>query len=70
MDAVPGIVTAVRAQGPVRGFWMQDEDPDADLATSEGIFVFTSSSAAPTVVTGTRVTVTGAVSEHRPGVSE
>ena len=35
---VPGIVTARRSNG----FYMQDPAPDADDATSEGIFVFTS----------------------------
>jgi hypothetical protein len=33
---VHGIVTAIRADG----FYMQDPDPDEDLATSEGIFVY------------------------------
>src|ERR671922_17222 len=36
---VNGIVTAKRSNG----FYMQDPNPDADPATSEGIFVFTSS---------------------------
>jgi predicted extracellular nuclease len=59
--SVPGVVTAVGA----RGFWLQDPDPDGDLATSEGIFVFTSS--APTVAVGDAATVVGTVSEFRPG---
>jgi uncharacterized protein len=58
---VPGVVTAVRNNG----FWMQDPNPDADPATSEGIFVFTSS--APTVTAGTAVTVSGLITEFRPG---
>jgi uncharacterized protein len=58
---VPGIVTAKRTNG----FYMQDPDPDADPATSEGIFVFTSS--APTVSVGDSVTVNGRVQEFRPG---
>ena len=37
------------------GFWMQDPQPDANPATSEGIFVFTSARA-PTVAVGTAVT--------------
>lgn len=49
VEAVPGIVTGVRTYGS-RGFWFQDTRPDADPATSEGIFVFTSS--APTVKAG------------------
>ena len=59
----PAIVTALRGNG----FYMQDEAPDADDATSEGIFVFTSS--APNVALGTRVTVLGTVTEFRPGCS-
>jgi uncharacterized protein len=58
---VPGVVTAVRNNG----FWMQDPSPDADPATSEGIFVFTSS--APGVTAGTAVTVSGLITEFRPG---
>jgi predicted extracellular nuclease len=58
---VPGVVTAVTTNG----FWMQDPQPDADPATSEAIFVFTSSK--PAVTKGTAVTVSGEVSEFRPG---
>lgn len=61
VSSVPGIVTA-RANN---GFWFQDPSPDADPATSEGIFVFTSS--APTVAVGDAVVVSGTVSEFRPG---
>ncbi|MFI6206752.1 endonuclease/exonuclease/phosphatase family protein [Streptomyces sp. NPDC051041] len=62
---VAGIVTGVRAYGSSKGFWMQDPDPDADAATSEGVFVFTSS--APKVAVGDAVTVSGTVSEYVPG---
>ncbi|MFJ1656264.1 endonuclease/exonuclease/phosphatase family protein [Streptomyces sp. NPDC088337] len=65
VTAVPGIVTAVRTYGSTRGFWMQDANPDNNPATSEGIFVFTSST--PTVAVGDSVTVTGTVSEYVPG---
>ncbi|MFJ6558656.1 endonuclease/exonuclease/phosphatase family protein [Streptomyces sp. NPDC091412] len=65
VTAVPGIVTAVRAYGSTRGFWMQDANPDDNPATSEGVFVFTSST--PTVAVGDSVTVTGTVSEYVPG---
>ena len=58
---VPGVVTAVRNNG----FWMQDPSPDADPATSEGLFVFTSS--ASTVLQGAGVTVSGRITEFRPG---
>jgi predicted extracellular nuclease len=49
------------------GFWMQtaDADVDANDATSEAIFVFTST--APTVTVGDAVRVAGTISEFRPG---
>ena len=58
-----GIVTAV----DTNGFYLQtaDADIDADVATSQGIFVFTSS--APTVVAGQALNVTGTVAEFIPG---
>jgi uncharacterized protein len=59
--SVPGVVTAV---GP-NGYWMQDPQPDANPATSEGIYVFTSSK--PTVLVGDSVLVSGKVGEYRPG---
>ncbi|MFK4106467.1 endonuclease/exonuclease/phosphatase family protein [Streptomyces sp. NPDC019531] len=62
---VAGIVTGVRTYGSSRGFWIQDPNPDADPATSEGVFVFTSST--PKVAVGDAVTVTGTVSEYVPG---
>ncbi|MET8559593.1 endonuclease/exonuclease/phosphatase family protein [Streptomyces flaveolus] len=62
---VPGIVTATRAYGSSRGFWIQDPTPDDDPATSEGVFVFTSST--PKVAVGDAVKVTGTVSEYVPG---
>jgi hypothetical protein len=57
---VPGVVTGLRT-GSSRGFWMQDPNPDADQATSEGIFVFTGST--PTVSLGDSVLVSGKVSD-------
>lgn len=60
VSAIPGIVTAKSTTG----FWMQDATPDSDPATSEGIFVYTSS--APSVSAGDSVTVSGTVSEYRP----
>ncbi|MEO1668443.1 MAG: hypothetical protein AAFU54_27670, partial [Chloroflexota bacterium] len=54
---VPGIVTGLKSNG----FFFQDPNPDNDIATSEGIFVFTSST--PTVAVGDSVTVSGTVSE-------
>ncbi|MEU1814388.1 endonuclease/exonuclease/phosphatase family protein [Streptomyces roseifaciens] len=63
---VPGVVTAVRAFGSARGFWIQDTLPDRNDATSEGIFVFTGSTA-PSVAVGDAVAVSGTVTEYYPG---
>lgn len=60
---VSGIVTALRSNG----FYMQDPQPDTNDATSEAIFVFTSS--APTVRVGDSVLISGRVGEFRPGGS-
>ncbi|MER6416466.1 endonuclease/exonuclease/phosphatase family protein [Streptomyces humidus] len=65
VTGVAGIVTGVRAYGSSKGFWIQDPNPDADPATSEGVFVFTGS--APKAAVGDSVTVTGTVSEFVPG---
>ncbi|MGW2345545.1 endonuclease/exonuclease/phosphatase family protein [Streptomyces sp. NPDC001661] len=65
VTGVTGVVTGVRTYGSSRGFWFQDTRPDADPATSEGVFVFTSST--PTVRAGDAVTVSGTVSEYVPG---
>ncbi|MEU4877200.1 endonuclease/exonuclease/phosphatase family protein [Streptomyces sp. NPDC021608] len=65
VTGVAGIVTGVRTYGSSKGFWIQDPNPDADPATSEGVFVFTSS--APKAAVGDSVTVTGTVSEYVPG---
>jgi predicted extracellular nuclease len=58
-----GTVTAKSGNG----FWIQTPDAgvDANDATSEAVFVFTSS--APTVAVGEAVRVTGTVAEFRPG---
>ncbi|MEC4813126.1 MAG: Calx-beta domain-containing protein [Scytonema sp. PMC 1069.18] len=58
---VPGIVTAVDSNG----FYLQDPTGDGDIATSDGIFVFTSSN--PTVSVGDSILVSGTVSEFIPG---
>ncbi|WP_271254232.1 esterase-like activity of phytase family protein [Pseudanabaena sp. Chao 1811] len=63
VTGVAGIVTAIASNG----FYLQDPNPDANDATSEGIFVFTSS--APTVQVGDSILVNGNVSEFRPGGS-
>ncbi|MHB0972142.1 MAG: hypothetical protein ACYC7A_20895 [Thermoanaerobaculia bacterium] len=57
-----GVVTGVKSNG----FFLQapDASADANPATSEGIFVFTSS--VPSVARGNRVNVTGRVTEYVP----
>lgn len=52
-----GVVTAVDSNG----FYIQDATGDGNIATSDAIFVFTSS--APTVTVGRLVKVTGTVAE-------
>ncbi|WP_431032768.1 endonuclease/exonuclease/phosphatase family protein [Streptomyces sp. P6-2-1] len=64
VTGVNGVVTGVRTYGS-RGFWFQETKPDKNPATSEGIFVFTSS--APTVAVGDAVRVEGDVVEYVPG---
>ena len=61
--AVPGVVTARRTNG----YFIQDPQPDRDMRTSEGIFVFTSTAPDPALQPNTAVTVTGRVSEFRAG---
>lgn len=56
-----GVVTALRAAG----FYLQDPAADADPATSEGVFVFTTS--APVVHVGDSISVRASVREFRPG---
>lgn len=59
-----GIVTARKGNG----FFLQapDAEADADPATSEGVFVFTSTAPGASAVVGSRVRVTGTVLEYRP----
>ena len=65
---VPSVVTALRTSGSTRGFYLQDPTPDADVATSEGIFVFTGSSSNPAslVSVGDLVRVGGSRSSVPP----
>jgi predicted extracellular nuclease len=57
---VEGVVTALSSNG----FWMTDPTPDADTATSDGIFVFRGSAAV-----GDLVEVSATVDEFRSGGS-
>ncbi len=63
VENVEGVVTAVRANG----LYIQDDAPDTDDATSEGLFVFTASASTSSFAPGQRVFVDGVVSEFRPG---
>ena len=58
-----GVVTAVDSNG----FYIQDATGDGNIATSDGIFVFTGS--APPVIVGRLVEVTGLVSEFPAGAA-
>ena len=62
VNGVEGVVTARRTAGG-RGVWIQDPTPDADVATSDGVFVFIN--AAPVAKIGDLVGVIGTVSEFR-----
>ncbi len=62
VTGVPGVVTDTVSNG----FYMQDPQPDADVRTSEGIFVFTGLGAnAVRPPAGTAVTVSGTIQEFR-----
>ena len=58
-----GVVTKVNNNG----FFLQDPNPDSDPATSEGLFVFTST--APTVSVGQAITLSGKVAEFNTGAA-
>ncbi len=67
---VRGIVTGdfqdgdADSRNELSGFYLQEEDPDADPATSDGVFVFDGSTPAIDVSVGDRVTVDGTVNEY------
>jgi uncharacterized protein len=63
VSGVPGVVTARAANG----FYFQDPEPDTSDATSEGLFVFTSSAPPAGAAVGSAVLVSGRVSEFRAG---
>ncbi|MFB6817909.1 endonuclease/exonuclease/phosphatase family protein [Streptomyces sp. NPDC056347] len=67
VEGVPGIVTGVRTYG-TKGFWIQDPNPDANPATSEGVFVYTGGTG-PAVKAGDSVLVTAKVTEYYPNSS-
>ena len=60
-----GVVTRLNNNG----FFMQDLTGDGNPATSDGIFVFTGSTAWPVAVVGNLVQVTGTVTEFNVGTS-
>ncbi|MDR7330962.1 ExeM/NucH family extracellular endonuclease [Roseateles asaccharophilus] len=62
MDGASVTTSGVVTQLINNGFYLQDPIGDGDAATSDGIFVFTST--APTVAVGDRVTVSAKVQEY------
>jgi uncharacterized protein len=58
VSGVPGVVTA----SSVLGIWVQDAQPDSDVRTSEGVFLFQPSSRPPV---GTAVLFSGSVTEFK-----
>ncbi len=62
---VAGIVTGVRTSGDSKGFWIQDPNPDTNPATSEGLFVYTSS-VPSCIAAGDSVLVSGTVDNYDP----
>lgn len=58
-----GVVTAVKFNN---GFFLQAANDDGDPATSDAVFVFTSSAPPATAAVGNRVRVTGTVDEYTP----
>ena len=61
VDSIHGIVTVVKNDG----FYLQDPNPDQDLATSEGIYIFLETT--PKVKIGDELLVSGVVDEYYPG---
>ena len=62
VSGVPGVVTAASSNG----IWVQDTQPDNDVRTSEGIFLFRPSARPPV---GTAVTFSGPVQEFKPAAN-
>ena len=61
-----GVVTAQKFNN---GFFLQSQTGDGNPATSEGIFVFTSTAPPATAAVGNRVRVTGTVGEFTPSTN-
>ena len=61
-----GVVTAQKFNN---GFFLQTETDDGNPATSEGIFVFTSTAPPTTATVGNRIRVTGTVTEFTPSTN-
>ena len=62
VSQVPGIITGATSNG----FWFQDNRPDRDEKTSEGLFVFTGTGTNPQVPVGSSALVSGRITEFRP----
>ncbi len=61
-----GVVTAQKFNN---GFFLQTESDDGNPATSEGIFIFTSTAPPAAAAVGNRVRVTGTVTEFTPATN-
>lgn len=57
-----GIVTGRTSNG----FWIEDATPDNDASTSDGVFVYTGSAPAASILVGKEVQVSGTVDEFFP----
>jgi predicted extracellular nuclease len=71
-DASPLKGQTVTTEGVVtrltnNGYYLQSDQPDADDATSEGLFVFTST--VPTVTAGQRIRISATVAEFNTGAA-
>ncbi len=63
------VTTGVVTRRNSNGFFVQDAVGDNDPATSDGLFVFTGSTAYPAVAVGNLVEVTGTVTEFNTGAA-
>lgn len=71
VENIEGVVTQLgynASNGSFRGFYIQDATPDTNIATSEGIYVFTTYESNKPLV-GDLVRVTGTVGEYNEGSS-
>jgi endonuclease/exonuclease/phosphatase family metal-dependent hydrolase len=63
VSALPGVVTAILGEGRGQAFWIQDPQPDDEVATSDGLLV-TALDGLPMVAVGDSVRLGGRVEER------